>query len=330
MRVALDLQSPHPAPRPARVAGVDIGTNTAQLVIADVHPDGTLQEIEDLERFVRLGEGVDRTGVLSEAAMDRAFGVLKAFHERATALGATAFAIGATSASRDAANTDAFARRVRDALGVDYRVISGETEARLSFSGALSAFPHLDAAQAVDVGGGSTELIVGTRAGVASRTSLQIGSVRITERCFPDRLKDGTPPSGAQVEHARRVIAEALDSLPARGVELRPDLPLLGSSGTARVLGAVVHPHEPFAPIAAGTLKAWTERLLALSTAEVAALDPERLGPRADVAPAAVLVLDAVVERAGADALWPSPRSLRHGLALEAANRENGDGTGGL
>jgi exopolyphosphatase/guanosine-5'-triphosphate,3'-diphosphate pyrophosphatase len=291
-------------PAPHRIATIDVGTNTAQFLVADVH-GGFLKSVHEDTRYVRLGQGVDANRRLAPEAVERVLAALTDFKATADELGAATVVIGATSASRDAQNLDELKARVRD-LGMDYEVISGDEEALWTFRAACSAYPELDEVCVLDIGGGSTEVVTGRAdAGEPERVSVDVGSVRLTERCFPT-----LPPSDYAVGLADEVVAEAFDEL-----DVDESLPLLGSSGTVRVLGALV-PGAPNDPIDAATVHAWREKLCSLSAADVLALNPDLLAGRADVYAAGVLVLDAFMQRFGFAAIRPSPRGLRHGLAL--------------
>ncbi len=288
-----------------RIATIDVGTNTALLLIADVG-DGRLEIVREVDRYVRLGQGVDANRRLAPEAVARVVAALADFKAVADDLGAETVVIGATSASRDAGNLDELMEQVR-ALGLDYRVISGKEEALWTFRAACSAYPDLGTVCVVDIGGGSTEVVVGRAdAEEPRRVSVDIGSVRLTERCFPD-----LPPSPEAIEAAEAMASDAFARL-----SVDPALPLLGSSGTVRVLGALAQPGEPTAPVSAETVRVWRDKLLGLSAAEVLALNPDLLSGRADVYAAGVLILDAFMQRFGFEAIHPSPRGLRHGLAL--------------
>ncbi len=181
-----------------RLCAIDVGTNTVMSVVADV-AGGRLEVVADEERFARLGQGVDASGRLAPEAMDRVLDRLAGAAATAERLGAERVVIGATSASRDASNVADLQARVRREMGLDYRVISGAEEAEASFRGALALLPGLDAALVVDIGGGSTEVARGTRAaGVTDRQSVDVGSVRLTERHF------GVRPPGAPAVAAAR------------------------------------------------------------------------------------------------------------------------------
>lgn len=288
-----------------RLAAVDTGTNTILLVVAEVLPHNRLEVVFEEERFVRPGEGVDRSGMFSTAAIDRVLSALEDYVAIAARLAAPVVSVGGTSASRDARNVGELIKRVRERFGLHYEVISGDEEALWSFRGALSAFPDLQRAAVLDVGGGSTEIVFGSAGeGIVSRRSHDIGAVRLTERCFPE-----LPPAPDQIRAARKMVHGILEGTShARG------LPLVGSAGTVSALARLVAPDDPWQPLSAGIVREWLDRLLGLSADEVRQLDPELLSGRADVFAAGVLVVDAVMRLMGASELLPSPRGLRHGL----------------
>ena len=295
-----------------RVCAIDVGTNTVVSVVADVADDGRLTILADEERFARLGQGVDASGRLAPEAMDRAVDRIAGAQATAEQLGAERVVIGATSASRDASNVSVLRDRVRDELGLDYRVLPGVEEAALSFRGALALLPDVDEATVVDVGGGSTEVVAGTRAGgVAYRTSLDVGSVRLSERHFAAR-----PPAPPAVRAAQ---ADADAALATVDLDAAGGLPVLSTGSVSRILArlAGARAFPPFVPLA--DAEAWRDRMLGLTPAGVLALAPDALGGREDVAPASVLVLAAAVRALGAEGFVATPGALRHGLALWAA-----------
>lgn len=304
-----------------RIATIDVGTNTALLLVADVAA-GQLVPLYEAERFVRLGEGVDATRRVGQAALARLGEALRAYRHEAARLGATVVAVAGTSASRDAANRGALAALVRAEVGCDYEILSGDDEATWSFRGALSAFPRLDGPCAlVDIGGGSTEVMVG-RPGAASaeaaftyRRSLDVGSVRLRERFF-----GVLPPPAEAVAAAEAWLdaAFAQAALPAAG-----DVPLVGAAGTLVSLALVHAGVSRWADLPPGAdmlgaevVAAWRGRLLGLSAGAVQALNPAVLTGRADVFAGGVLILDRLMRRQGWAAVRVSPRGLRHGLAL--------------
>ncbi|MCL2594809.1 MAG: exopolyphosphatase [Promicromonosporaceae bacterium] len=196
-----------------RVAAIDCGTNSIRLLIADVCPDGSLIDVVRRADVVRLGQDVDRTGRFAPEALARTFAVCREYGRLLDREGLSCDAVRfvATSASRDVSNRKQFYDGVRETLGIEPEVISGDEEARLSFSGAIIGVdalptPHL----VVDLGGGSTELVLGTTAPEAA-ISMDVGSVRITERYF-----HSDPPRLDEVEAARADIRAALDAATAQ------------------------------------------------------------------------------------------------------------------
>lgn len=299
-----------------RVCAIDVGTNTVVSLVADVGPGGTLDVLADETRFARLGQGVDATGRLAPEAMDRVVDRLAGAAETARRLGAVHVGIAATSASRDAANVGDLVARVRRELGLDYRVISGEEEAALSFRGALAALPGVPEATVCDIGGGSTEIVSG-RAGKPprTRTSLDVGSVRLTERYFSER-----PPSPSAVDAADGAVRQALQAVPA-GAAVAP---LVMTGSVAQIFARLSGAADEAPSVSAASVAAWRRRLLALAPDEALALAPDVLAGREDVIAAAVLLLDVVMDELGAGEYVATPGGLRYGLALEMAEALRG------
>ncbi len=302
-----------------KIAAIDVGTNTALLLVAEV-AGGAMTPLCEAECFVRLGEGVDAAGYVTEAAMRRLRAALLAYRAVAEDFGATEIVVGATSASRDARNQADLIDFVRRETGLRYEILSGEDEATWSFLGGLSAFDDWQGPCAViDVGGGSTEIAVGDRAaGVAFRRSLPLGSVRLTERCFSK-----LPPDPAESAHCEAIVRRTLS---AADLPLDDALPLVGVDGTVVSL-ALLHAGASTwdelgtenVVLSAADVHAWRRRLLAMPREEILALNPAVMAGRADVFPAGVLLLDLIMQHGGASACRVSPRSLRHGLALRWA-----------
>lgn len=288
----------------SRVAAVDCGTNSIRLLVADVDESGALTELDRRMEIVRLGQGVDRTGELHPDALARTLAVTRQFAEVIESLGATRVRYVATSATRDARNRDEFFSGVRDILGVDVEVISGDEEAALSFRGATSAvaLTHPGPFLVVDLGGGSTELVLGTDQ-VEAAQSMDVGSVRMTERHFVSSAGGlGVPPSSAETEAARADVRAALDDA-ARVVPLGKARTLVGLAGsittvTAHALGLTAYDRDRVggAELPVGEVLASCEALLASSRAERAAMGFLHPG-RADVIAAGALVWSEVVER---------------------------------
>jgi len=215
-----------------RVAAIDCGTNTIRLLVADAD-GGTLHEVTREAVITRLGQGVDRSGELAPEALERTLAQTRRYAARCDELGVAAVRFVATSATRDARNRDAFAAGVRDALGVAPEVVSGQEEAALSFRGAVGVVGarHPGPFLVVDLGGGSTELVLGDAAPRAA-LSMDVGSVRLTERHL-----HSDPPAPDEVAAAHADVAAALDAATA-AVPLAETVTLVGLAGTITTITA--------------------------------------------------------------------------------------------
>lgn len=281
-----------------RVAAVDCGTNSLRLLVADV-ADGRLSDVHREMRVVRLGEGVDRTGELAPAALDRTRAALADYAATCRSLGAERVRMVATSATRDARNREEFTGLVRSVLGADPEVVTGDAEAALTFDGATRA---LDADEGpfvvVDIGGGSTEVVLGTRTVEAAR-SVDVGCVRLHER----HLRDD-PPSAAQVMAATADVDAALATV-RRAVPVERGRLSVFVAGTATTVAA----HALGLPgydahrihlsrFPADQVRAACTSLLELPRADRAALPYMHPG-RVDVIGAGALVMRRVVDALG-------------------------------
>ena len=308
-----------------RVAALDCGTNSLRLLVADVDADGVLTDVVREMKVVRLGEGVDRTGELSPAALERTFGVLREYTAQLRSLGAQRVRMVATSATRDAANRAVFVSGVRDILGVDPEVITGDEEAALSFTGATGDLavrpdlvtPHL----VVDIGGGSTEFIMDS----ASR-SVNIGCVRMAERHLA-----GDPATPAQLAAAERDIDEAI-ALAGETVDIGGAGTLIAVAGTATTVTALALGLESYDPdrihlstITLAQVEQVYEDLAVMTAAERAALGPMHPG-RVDVIVAGALILRQVVRAAGTGSMVASEHDILDGIALSAAKGSTSHG----
>jgi exopolyphosphatase / guanosine-5'-triphosphate,3'-diphosphate pyrophosphatase len=311
-----------------RVAVVDIGTNSTRLLVADVAPHGGLSELARRTRVTRLGQDVDRTGVLADEAMARVHATLAEYRtvidehevERTVAV--------LTSAVRDAANGSAFLARVRGEHGLAARVIPGDEEARLTFLGATSERPQEDATPTVviDVGGGSTELVVGAGRDVSFHVSTQAGVVRHTERHLAS-----DPPTPAQLDalaaDVRAIFEKAVPPATRRTARAA-----IAVAGTATSLGAIdldlecfsadaVHGHV----VSLETCRSILGRLAALPEPrrrEVRGLHPDR----APTIVAGVVMIIEALKTFGLDATEVSDHDILRGAALEVVHRAGEDG----
>lgn len=303
-----------------RVAAFDCGTNTLRVLVADLDPHhGTATDVVRDMRIVRLGQGVDRTGRISEASMQRVFAALDEFVAVVDDSAVEIRRFCATSAARDAENAAEFIRGVRDRVGVHPEVLDGETEARTSYLGATRALPaDTRAAEGpllvLDIGGGSTELILGTTDGVIlEQHSLDIGSVRLTERHLPS-----DPPTEAEIAAAVADIDAALDGCrvdPARaavviGVAGTVTTLAAGALGLTAYDSAAIH-HARLQTTAITTTVA---ELLAMSVAERHDLGYLHPG-RADVIGAGGLILDRILRRTNLSTLLVSEHDILDGIA---------------
>lgn len=312
-----------------RVAAIDCGTNSIRLLVADADPGtGQLVDLDRRMEIVRLGQGVDRTGRLAPEALERTFAACREYAEVIKEHGAERLRFVATSASRDAENRDDFVRGVLDILGVEPEVISGDQEAEFSFTGAtreLKGHPDMPGPYlVVDIGGGSTEFVVGDDHVRAAR-SVDVGCVRMTERhLVRDGVVSADPPTEAQLAAIRADIEAALD-LAEETVPLREAHTLVGLAGSVTTVAgialgldaydsaAIHHSRFPYARVAE-----IADMLVRSTHAERAAIPVMHPG-RVDVIAAGVLVLLAIMERAGAAELVVSEHDILDGIAWSIA-----------
>ncbi|MFF8260347.1 exopolyphosphatase [Streptomyces virginiae] len=311
-----------------RVAAIDCGTNSIRLLVADCDPaTGELTELDRRMIVVRLGQGVDKTGRLAPEALERTFAACREYAAVIEEFGAERVRFVATSASRDAENRDDFVRGVVEILGVEPEVISGDQEAEFSFTGAtkeLTAHEHLERPfLVVDIGGGSTEFVVGDDHVRAAR-SVDVGCVRMTERHL---VVDGVvtdPPTQEQVAAVRADIEAALD-LASETVPLAEARTLVGLAGSVTTVAGIALDLPEYrssaihhSRISYDQVRAITERMLTATHAERAAIPVMHPG-RVDVIGAGALVLLAVMERTGAEEVVVSEHDILDGIAWSAA-----------
>ncbi|MFJ6086101.1 exopolyphosphatase [Streptomyces sp. NPDC092369] len=320
-----------------RVAAVDCGTNSIRLLVADVDPaSGELVDLDRRMTIVRLGQGVDRTGRLAPEALERTFAACRDYAAIIKEHGADRVRFVATSATRDAANRDDFVRGVLDILGVEPEVVSGDQEAALSFTGATAelagrddlAKPYL----VVDIGGGSTEFVVGDDRVRAAR-SVDVGCVRLTERHLVEDGVVSDPPTPGQVTAMRADIEAALD-LAERTVPLREARTLVGLAGSVTTVSAIAQNLPEYdsraihhSRVSYDRVREITESLLTSTHAERATIPSMHPG-RVDVIGAGALVLLSIMERTGAAEVVVSEHDILDGIAFLAA-RESGAGEQG-
>ena len=294
-----------------RVAAIDCGTNTIKLLIGDL-PQVDVREM----RMVRLGQGVDATGRLADEALERTFAAIDEYTALITAHDVERIRFCATSASRDASNADVFVAGVRERLGIEPEVVSGDEEAALAFDGAVRNLRTAPAEPVLvlDIGGGSTELVLGrTATGPAAAVSLDIGSVRLHERHLHT-----DPPTADQIAACVADIDAALDGSP---VPVGDAATVVGVAGTVTSVGAGVLDLAAYdrslvdqAELAVDDVHALVDRLLAMTTTE--RLELPWLHPgRADVIGAGALILSRVLRRSGVARVVVSEADILDGIA---------------
>lgn len=313
----------------SRLAGIDCGTNSIRLLIADV-ADGRLTDVHREMRIVRLGQGVDATGAFAPGAIARTRAALTDYAELLAQHGVQRVRMVATSATRDASNRDEFFAMTAEVLGTVIpgavaEVITGAEEAELSFRGAVG---ELDSANApflvVDLGGGSTEIVLGKAADeVIASYSADIGCVRLTERCL-----HSDPPTAAEVEAAAQVVRERLE-VALRAVPVEGARTWVGLAGTMTTLSALAHEMTTYdaaaihlSRVALAPLLDVCDRLIAMTRAERAALGPMHEG-RVDVIGGGAIVVRELArelhDRAGIAELTVSEHDILDGIVLSIA-----------
>jgi exopolyphosphatase / guanosine-5'-triphosphate,3'-diphosphate pyrophosphatase len=312
-----------------RVAAVDCGTNSLRLLLADIDPGRAgLTDVVRRMEIVRLGQGVDQTGRLAPEALARTMAVLREYADIIARSGAQAVRMVATSATRDADNAAEFVRLVKEVLGVAPEVLTGDEEAVLSFTGAtaeLAAGPDPGPFLVADIGGGSTEFVLGEVGRRPAHTiSVNVGCVRMTER----RLH-GDPPTGQEVGAAVADIDAALDTV-AAAVPARDARTLIGLAGSVTTVAAIAMGLPGYdaarihhARVAAADVHTVTRSLLAQTRAERAALGVMHPG-RADVIGGGALVLDRLMQRFGFTEVLVSEHDILDGMAWSLAGDSPG------
>lgn len=302
--------------RPGRVAAIDQGTNSIRLLVAEPEGEGGFRELARDMVITRLGQGVDRTGTIAPEALERTVGILASYCRRARALHAHRIRVAATAVVRDVSNRDDLRRAVLEHAGSELEVLSGEEEAARSFLGATRGLDAPGPFLVVDIGGGSTEFVVGMDVPRAA-TSVQMGSVRLTERFVRH-----DPPTADEIQAMRSFVVERLDEV-ARAVPVGEAESLVAVAGTSTTVQAIALglPHDdPEAVhrtrLARGAADGVLRRLAAMTTAERASL-PVMPSGRADVIVAGAVILVEVMGRFAFEDALVSETDILDGLALE-------------
>jgi exopolyphosphatase/guanosine-5'-triphosphate,3'-diphosphate pyrophosphatase len=305
--------------QPMRVAAIDCGTNSIRLLIADIDGNNFREVVRDME-IVRLGQGVDQTGQFHPDAIARTLAAVDKFAAEIAKRGVEKIRFCATSATRDATNRHLFVDGVRDRLGIEPEVISGDEEAALSFAGAIQ---DLDPAEGpflvVDIGGGSTEFVFGTSSVEAAR-SVNIGCVRMTERHFAN-----DPATSEQIELAGTDIQAAIAQAAAE-VPITQAKTLVAVAGTATTVAAAALDLPEYdryaihlARITAAQVHEASAMFLTKNREERIALGYMHPG-RVDVIPAGALVLSEIIKATGATGFIASESDILDGMARSLVN----------
>ena len=306
--------------RTKRLAGVDIGTLTCRLLIADLSINQRLIEVRSERRILRLGEGVDQTKQLSVAAMDRVVQCLKEWQEMIAVSSVNAVAVVATSAVRDAENRDEFLDRVKREAGFEVELISGEEEARRTMLGIRSGLPiGVTDGLALDIGGGSTEFILDCPGQPPIVRSIDIGVVRLCER-----LIHHDPPTDGEVRQAREWVAREMKAAVA-GMHSYHTATFVGTAGTVTSLAAMAQKLSIYQParihnyrLQLDTIQDLEQTLLSLKKADRAGLPGLEKG-REEVIAAGAIIIRTIMETLGMPSVLVSDLGLREGVLIDLA-----------
>jgi exopolyphosphatase/guanosine-5'-triphosphate,3'-diphosphate pyrophosphatase len=304
------------------VAVIDIGTNTVLLLVAEIDRAGGIRPLVYEQRVPRLGRGVDAAGTLDREAMARVTDVLKEYRGLITRHATDAVAVCGTSAVRDAGNRVEFARLVREESGYVLEILSGNDEALLTYRGGVSGAASAGRYTVVDIGGGSTEIITGDVRNIDERISLDIGSVRLTERCLRH-----DPPTGAELEAAIEIVENEI----ARASRFSfAGSMLVGVAGTATSLAVLAQGLKTFNAAAVTnylltreTVESLFATLQRMPSGMIRELS-EAMEGRSDVIVAGTLIAREVMAHFRFDVMCVSERGLRYGIALREAERLQG------
>ena len=304
-----------------RIAALDLGTNTFLMLVVEYDGE-TLRPLHRESEVVRLGRGLDASGYLTPASMEKGLQCLEAFVRQAKELGADPILACGTSALREAKNADVFLHRARERTGLNIRVISGEQEAEYSFFGALSNKPDLpEPIVLVDIGGGSTELCGGTHRKMEKMLSVKIGSVRLTERFLRH-----DPVLPEEMDAVTEAIDRHLDRLPVL-FPYQPPFSLIGNAGTVTTLAAMslrLHRYDADKVDGCRLSLEGIETLIGELARRTVEERKKMVGlpeKRADVILAGAVILSRVMRKLRQPELIVSDRGIRFGMILDYLRR---------
>ncbi|NUN71343.1 MAG: Ppx/GppA family phosphatase [Bacteroidetes bacterium] len=302
-----------------RTGVIDIGTNTILLLVTDAAEGKLGAVLHDEQVIARLGKGVDAERMIGPETFLRAEGFLRTYRATCDALNVERICAVGTSALRDARNRDEFCRHIRGSTGIDIEILSGADEAYWTYRGGISEFiGRSDRYSVVDIGGGSTEVIIGSGTGIESSTSIDIGAVRLTERI----LRSSPPETSALIE-AHDYIRSLMVPVTA---ELNTTF-AVGVAGTVTTLAALHQKLPRYQPekvsgyaLSYEDIGAMFGMLKDRSTAQIAAF-PQISAGRADIILAGIMILLGYMEAGSLKRITVSDRGLRYGIALREAER---------
>lgn len=301
------------------VAAIDIGTNTVLLLIARFDSSGNITPLVYEQRVPRLGKGVDSSKSLQPKSMQRVIDVLKEYREMMSQYSLASTTVFGTSAVRDATNKDVLAEMVHREVGFELEVLDGEDEAFWTYRGAISGLKKVERVTVVDIGGGSTEITLGHQDRIVNRISLDIGSVRLTERFFKN-----DPPTHPQLEAAITLVEDELAKV--KGFKFQ-DSTLVGVAGTATSLAILDQGLKDFSIQAVTNHTLNLDNVYALfrtlrskPSSEIFRLSSVMHG-RADVITAGVLILREIMAHYKFREMIVSERGVRYGLAIREWER---------
>ena len=306
---------------PRRSAFIDVGTNAVLCLIAELRETGRFRVLDDLAEIAGLGRGVDQTGLISAAGEQRCLETLERYREHCQNLGVEEIMAVGTSALRDARNSAEVRARLRERLGFEIRVLSGDEEAAYSFLAVQRGLALTGELLVIDIGGGSTEFIRGNAAGLTEAVSVDVGSVRLTERFL-----HSDPVRGEELAAMTRAIDEEIAPLSARFASAGEALTLVGIAGTFTTLAAVkyklqcynhaeVHGSSLMIAEVRRQVRMFQEKSIA-QRKQIVGLEPKR----ADVILAGACLIERIMTLFHAAAVVVSDQGVRYGLLHEATN----------
>ncbi|HTL60211.1 MAG TPA: Ppx/GppA phosphatase family protein [Nitrospira sp.] len=305
-----------------RLAGIDIGTLTCRLLIADVPANGSLKELHSERRILRLGEGVDQSKRLKAEAIDRVIRCVNDWRKIVEDYAVQRCSAVATSAVRDAANRQEFLDKVKSHTGLDVEILTGEEEARRTMLGIRSGLPQgITDVLALDIGGGSTEFIAAQQGQLPVVRSIDLGVVRLSER-----LLRHDPPTVGEIDQAREWIRRETRTASA-GLPPSGGFTFVGTAGTITSLAAMAQQLPAYEParihnyrLALSTIARLEQHLLSRSKAALVGM-PGLEKNREDVIAAGTIILRTVMETLGQPECLVSDLGLREGVLIELAGR---------